>query len=139
MAVNSSIHAATWAEFVDRFNFSPRRAAILGRVIIALHHLADAGVSRVFIGGSFVTSKKQPKDMDVLIDTFGADPARVHPMFIDLHNGRIATLSLFGAEFFPIWLVEASVDEPFIDFFQHDKHMQPVGIVEIHLDSLPSR
>lgn len=133
------VHQQAWADFVAQFGFSPRRHAILRRVVVALHHLAAAGVTRVFVGGSFVTAKQSPKDMDVLIDTTDANAALVHPMSIDLHAGRIATLSLFGAEFFPMWLVEASTDEPFVDFFQHTRDGRLVGLIEIDLTTLPER
>lgn len=134
----SGIHAATWAEFVARFGFSPRRAAILGRVVVAFAHLAAAGCARVYVGGSFVTSKKAPKDMDVLIDTEGVDVARVHPMFVDLRAGRAMTLAMFGAEFFPVWLIEEKADVTFLEFFQQTRDGKTKGIVEIALDTLPA-
>ena len=131
------IHTATWAEFVERYNFSARRKAILDRVVVALQHLASGGVQRVFVGGSFVTAKKAPKDMDVVIDTNGANPAVIHPMFIDLSAGRVMTLSLFGAEFFPMWLIEGRSNLTMIDFMQMSRDGIAVGVVEIDLQTLP--
>lgn len=131
------IHSATWAEFVAVFGFSPRRAALLARVVVALLHLAKAGCARVYVGGSFVTSKKSPKDMDVLIDTDGITVELVHPMFVDLHAGRAMTLAMFGAEFFPTWLIEDAAGVTFIEFFQQTRDGKAKGIVVIELSTLP--
>jgi hypothetical protein len=132
------IHQQTWSDFAAQFGFSLRRAAILNRVFVVLHHFAQAGITRVFIGGSFVTSKKSPKDMDVLYDTTGADPERVHPGFFDLsRDGRSAMIVMFGAEFFPTNLIEGSTDTPMLTFFQTNRDGLPVGLIEIELAALP--
>jgi hypothetical protein len=61
----------------------------------------------------------------------------VHPMFIDLRLGRATTLAMFGAEFFPTWLVEGDSQLTMLDFFQQTRDGQPKGIVEIDLSTLP--
>jgi len=133
----AGIYPASWAEFTARFGFSARRAALLGLVIAALRHLAAAGCATVYVGGSFVTSKKSPKDLDILIVTDGVDVSLVHPMFVDLHVGRSMTLAMFGAEFFPVWLVEDASGLTFLEFFQHTRAGAPKGIVLLDLTTLP--
>jgi len=134
----AGVHQQAWEDFEVQFGFSLRRAAILGRVVLALQHLAQAGVRRVFVGGSFVTTKRAPKDMDVLYDTTGADASAVHPLFLDLsREGRIVMLSTFGAEFFPADLIEGSTDKTMLEFFQQTRDGQPVGVIEIDLSTLP--
>jgi hypothetical protein len=127
------IHAADWAEFEMRFAFTPRRRALLGLVRPALKHFARAGATRAYVGGSFVTTKSRPGDVDVLIALEGLDPSRVHPALLDLSpDGRIIQKALFGAEFFPATLIEAKSGLLFIDFFQQT-HGRPVGIVLLDL------
>lgn len=136
-ALPEGIFIASWAEFVARFGFSARRVTILALVVVALRHLAGAGCERVFVGGSFVTSKKSPKDMDVLIDTDNVDVSLVHPMFVDLHVGRAMTLATFAAEFFPTWLVEGDSGLTMLEFLQQTRDGEPKGLVRIDLDTLP--
>lgn len=130
------IHSATWAELVERFGGSERRRFLLGGLFAPLTHFAEAGCQRVFIGGSFVTAKANPRDVDVLWDEIGVDLDIVHPVFLDLFNGPIATKMLFGAEFFPALLIEGRTRLTFLEFFQQTRGNEPTGIVVIDLDTL---
>jgi len=133
----AGIHSATWAEVVARFSGSTRRLRLLEGLHAALVHLAGACCRQVFIGGSFVTAKPEPKDVDVVWDVRGVDIDEVHAVFLDLNVGRTATLAIFGAEFFPSSIIEADSRLPFVEFFQRRKSDHtPIGIVVVSLDTL---
>ncbi len=129
------IHSATWAEVVARFGGSTRRQMLLTGLHTVLSHLANAGCRTVFLGGSFVRTKAQPGDVDVVWDIAGVDPDLVHPMFLG-PAGRDVTVTLFGCECFPSHLIEASSGLPFAVFFQKTRDGHIVGIVEIDLETL---
>jgi hypothetical protein len=129
------IHQASWPEFADRFGFSARRRRLLNGLKAALLHLAEAGCTAAFVGGSFVTTKAQPGDVDVVWDVTGVDPDQVHPVFLG-PAGRTHTIALFGAEFFPTTIIEADSDVTFVEFFQRTKNDRPVGIVQVDLSTL---
>jgi len=57
------VHPATWPVFVERFGTSVGRRKQLMKLEAALRLLRDAGCSRVFVGGSFVTAKSVPTSM----------------------------------------------------------------------------
>jgi hypothetical protein len=61
----TGVHPATWPLFVNRFGMSIRRREQLAKLETALRLLRDAGCARVFVGGSFVTAKSEPNDIDV--------------------------------------------------------------------------
>jgi hypothetical protein len=130
------IHQASWPEFAARFGFSARRRRLLIGLKAALLHLAEAGCASAFIGGSFVTTKAQPGDVDVVWDVTGVDRDQVHPVFLG-PGGRAHTIALFGAEFFPSFLIEASTELTFVEFFQqHTEDGRLMGIVQVDLSTL---
>lgn len=65
----SGVHSADWREFQSRFGMAtPRRIWLLGRLQALLKLSSETGkLRRVFIWGSFVTTKPAPKDLDILL------------------------------------------------------------------------
>jgi hypothetical protein len=72
----AGVHPATWPLFVERFGTSAYRREQLVKLEVALRLLRNAGCTRVFVGGSFVTAKSEPNDVDVAWDVGGVDAAR---------------------------------------------------------------
>ena len=98
--------------------------------------LRDAGCSRVFVGGSFVTAKSEPNDVDVAWDVDGVDADVVDPIFFDFENERAAQKGRFGAEFFPSQLAEGLTSRSFVQFFLYTRDDEPVRIVVIDLGTI---
>ncbi len=130
------IHATDWAEFADRFGASVRRKQLLVGLVAALRLLRDAGCPRVFVGGSFVTSKPDPGDFDVAWEMEGVDADALHPIFLDFEDERAAQKRRFGGEFFPAQFVEGDTGRSFLEFFQRTRDDEPVGIVAIELEMI---
>jgi hypothetical protein len=99
--------------------------------------LRAAGCRRVFLDGSFVTSKVRPDDFDALWDTTDVDLPLLlqsEPCFGDFSDGRAAQKAKYFGEFFPANFREPSFGGLFLDFFQVDKQTGlPKGIVAIDL------
>ncbi len=129
------MHTTTWAEFVERFGNTPRRAAILSRLRVALLHLAQAGCRAVLIGGSFVTTKTRPMDVDVVWSIAGVDFAQLHPIFQG-PDGIRDIKAIFGADMFPSFLNEAATRRAFPEFFQYARDGRRVGVVLIDLRTI---
>lgn len=129
------IHPATLEEVTERFGGNERRRGLLKGLREALTLLRAAGCRRVFIDGSFVTSKQHPNDIDVCWDISGVDPDALDPVFFDFENGRAAQKARFRAEFFPAQVPEGVTGKTFLEFFQVDKQTgEPKGIIELELD-----
>jgi hypothetical protein len=132
----AGIHTATWDEFVERFDTNDRRARLLDGLLGALAHLAEAGCAAVLVGGSFVTTKAHPKDVDVIWHAAGVDPDRLDEMFLG-PDGLTAMKATFGVECFPHFLTEGASGLAFAEFFQQSRSGVAIGIVEIDLTTLP--
>ncbi|MEO8484158.1 MAG: hypothetical protein ABI634_18245, partial [Acidobacteriota bacterium] len=98
-------------------------------------HLAEAGCATVYFGGSFVTAKANPGDIDVTWDLEGVDPTMLIPAFRG-PDGIEELKWIFGGHFFPSELVEGDSGMTFVEFFQQTKDGRPVGIVQIDLTTL---
>jgi hypothetical protein len=131
------IHVAEWSEVESRFANSPYRAQLFEGLQTAATVLRAAGCARVYLDGSFVTSKLVPGDFDALWETTGVDVAillSMEPCFGDFTNGRAAQKARFGGEFFPADLPELGSGRIFLDFFQTDRETGNLkGIVAIDL------
>ena len=130
------VHPTTWPVFVERFGASPHRQQQLSKLETALRLLRDAGCARVFVGGSFVTAKSEPNDVDVAWDVEGVDADAMDAIFFDFENERAAQKRRFGAEFFPAQLVEGPTGRSFVQFFQYTRDDEPVGIVVVDLGTI---
>lgn len=129
------VHPATLEEVLERFGGNERREQLLNGLVEALRLLRAAGCRRVYVNGSFVTSKERPNDIDACWDIDGVDADALDPVFFDFADGRAAQKARFGAEFFPAQVPEGLTGRVFLDFFQVDKQTgEPKGIIELRLD-----
>ena len=111
------------AEFARRFGFNSYRQQLLSGLNSALISLKQAGCDRVYIGGSFVTDKEEPGDIDGCFGGIYIDENIIDQIFID--SDLDAQKAKFGVE-----LVFGSNRA---GFFQTDRYGNPKGIVVINL------
>lgn len=126
-------HEAGWDEIEARFGWTLRRRQLLDGLAEGLALLAGAGCNRVWVNGSFVTTKDEPGDFDCVWSTEGVDRAALQssaPELLDLSNHRTAQKARFGGEFLPN-ITEASTGTEFAAFFQTDRDGTAKGIVVI--------
>ena len=57
-------HVVSWDELVDRFARTPRRRQLLDGLAETNELLAEAGYTRIWLNGSFVTAKDEPADFN---------------------------------------------------------------------------
>jgi hypothetical protein len=130
-------HLAAWPECVTRFGWNPHRLRLLEGLLRALQNLRGAGCERVFLDGSFVTTKEVPGDYDGCWETRGVDPARLDPIFLDIADiraGRPQQKAKYRGELFAAsWPADAK--RRYRQFFQYDRNDQPKGVVVIELNS----
>ncbi len=129
------VHPATLDELSERFGGNERRRQLLEGLSEALRLLRTAGCRRVYINGSFVTTKERPNDIDVCWDVDGVDADALDPVFFDFAGGRAAQKARFGVEFFPAQVPEGLTGRTFLEFFQTDRETgEPKGIIVLELD-----
>ena len=124
------IHITTLEEIKAVFAKTRRRRTLFGGLRRAVQNLQAAGVRRVFIDGSFVTTKANPNDVDgcwkweenVNLDL-------LDPVFLDFSRQRGAMKGKYHVDFFLADWVEAGSGLTFLDFFQLNRSDEPKGIV----------
>lgn len=76
------LHYVSLREFRDAFAFNAHRAWLFEGFRTACHDLRTAGCGRIFVGGSFVTSKVDPSDYDACWDPVGVS-GNLDPVLYD--------------------------------------------------------
>ena len=130
------IHLATWTELAERFGTNERRRDILAGLLRALRALKAAGCRRVFVDGSFVTSKEVPGDFDGCWDHNGVDFDALDPVLLNFDGHREAQKAKFEGEMFIAAVPADQLGTRFLDFFQLDRDGRPRGIVQIELKDI---
>ncbi len=130
--LDSGIHKMTWKEFYGFFSFSPKRKELLDGLEQVLEILREIENIRIYIDGSFVTSKLEPGDWDACFDCL---PSQIdvlkekYPLF-DIKEQK----KLYGGElYFANTCTDAGRSVSFLNFFQLRKEKTTLkkGIVEL--------
>jgi hypothetical protein len=134
------IHAATWAEFTERFGYNDHRRKQLDGLKQLGAALAQAGGTSICVDGSYVTSKEFPRDFDACFDPTGVDPdvlRKLAPEILDPGPRRINQKTRFGGEIFPSSATADIAGNRYLDFFQQDRNTgNRKGIVKLNLGDL---
>jgi len=133
----AGIHLVDWDVFSNAFGSSTHRRKLIGGLSYAMAFLRTAGCRRVYVDGSFVTTKTVPNDFDVAWDPAGVDLPRLktlEPVFFEFDNDRAAQKAKFFGEFFPSSINADPAGNTFLEFFQIDKHTgNQKGIIALDL------
>ena len=131
------MHTATLEEVEAVFVTTPRRRRLFEGLRRALQNLHAAGVRRVFIDGSFVTTKADPNDIDGCWEwTEEVHLDLLDPVLLDFAQARRAMRDKYGVDFFLATWVEAGSGLTFLDFFQRNREDAPKGIVQLDLEDI---
>jgi hypothetical protein len=131
------IHTLTWEEFSKQFAYNPERQKLLRGLLRGIRLLQYLGCRAVYIGGSFVTTKEFPSDVDVVWESTGMSFARVKrnsPIFFEMTPGSPEQKARFQSEFYPSEGKEGISGLTFLEFFQRDwREGRRRGIVKIDI------
>ncbi len=128
------IHSATLREVIERFGKDSAQRQIVAQRLERIYHLVlqTGHLSRLLVFGSFVTSKVEPNDVDVVIimdDDFVADPFSGDTRLLFDHA---VSQAHFGASIF--WVRQfAALGDPktFVEDWQIKRDGTRRGIVEV--------
>jgi hypothetical protein len=83
-----------------RFTWTDRRKNLFKGLAAAIGNLTKANVKRVWIDGSFVTSKDNPNDIDGCWQADkDVDVNELDPVFLDMYPPREAMKKKYGVDF----------------------------------------
>lgn len=102
----------------NRFgSLSAKREKLMRGLERATENLRGAGIKRIWIDGSFVTSKEKPNDVDGCWEySEEVDLVKLDPVF--LAETRAPMKEKYGVEFFPAGVIEAGSGLPFPNFLK---------------------
>jgi hypothetical protein len=138
----AGIHQASWQEFATTFGTTARRKELLANMEFLLQEVkaANGTADKVYVGGSFVTNKPNPKDFDMTWKITGQRVGELQksaPLLVDRTLQR-DTLSGQLMVTYP-----NSPNDGVLGFLQRNARFNPykplpVGVVELDLKTLPS-
>ena len=132
----SGVHAAGWHEFQSRFGLATaRRIWLFGRLQALVELAAKTGkLLRVFVWGSFVTTKPAPKDLDILLimdEDFEIE--RVAPPSREVFDSTRAKLRFESDVFWARVSIGEEVLRIWLETYQTSRTFRKRGIVELEL------
>ena len=128
-------HPATWEEIAERFGRNGQRRSVVGGIRLAATALARANCRRLWIDGSFVTSKAKPRDWDGCWDPFGVNPQLLDPALLDFSAiGRKRMKTKYLADLFPASATEATSGLLYLNYFQQERSGDPKGVLLLYLN-----
>jgi len=136
------MHRTSFPDFAARYASTPRRRALVGRLEVTFADLAAAGWSRVYVGGSFVSDKAKPGDVDVLIprqkgvacDKLVRVAKRERPNDLHFYGARKIVTNAFEKQITPAQKQAWQIRKPdFMQFFSQNRAGKQVGMVVVEL------
>lgn len=132
----AGIHLSTWIEIEDVLAFNEHRQQLLEGMKRVSKILKQAGCNRIYIGGSFVSRKAEPKDFDICWEDEKVDFEILSNLDINLldagRNKRLLQKRIYGGEIFPASAYANDYDT-FLEYFQKDRNGNTRGIIAIDL------
>lgn len=129
------IYSVTWEEFKQRYGMNYQRKTQIKGLERAMKSFKQAGCTKIYVDGSFITNKKSPDDYDALYDLDEVNEDIVDSRLLDSSKeGRKTQKKYYEGEFFPAFDPAERNGTKYLDFFQKDKDTnKPKGILLIEL------
>lgn len=126
----TGLHYMSLRDFKEQFVTNECRFWIYNGFIDACRALRQAGCKRIFVGGSFVTSKEEPGDFDACWDPAGVLQSLDRIIYDD--SCRVERRQIYRGD-----LLIGGVDSPHYKFLARDKITgEERGMVGIQLRTL---
>jgi hypothetical protein len=130
-------YCLSWPEFQEAFGTTAHRKELLTRFSGAVDELRKANVKELHVGGSFVTTKPAPLDIDAGWMTYGMNTKKLRAQNSPLFHDGAEQKRRFGGELFrnDIGLDPHGTDAvPIKEFFKHSRQPnREVGVVILDL------
>ena len=129
------IHWATYEQFVERFGITERRLLMIQGLQLAMEQLKAAGCRTIYIDGSFITNKINPKDFDACWEPgdVDLDYLRINAPRLFNYTDSAAQKAKYKGEIFRADQPVGNYGLTSLDFFQRDREKNPKGIIAIDL------
>ena len=134
----AGIHVATFSEVKALFVYNARRAELFEGLLRGSAELANVACKRLYLDGSYVTSKEYPGDFDACWDPPGSDWSELDSDLRNYATGRDEQKRKYGGEFFPSTAIADMHGHSFLELFQlYTDTGNAKGIIAIDLANEP--
>ncbi|HPA46251.1 MAG TPA: hypothetical protein PLG59_10500 [bacterium] len=138
--LSPGVHFVSLEDVERTFAWNAHRRMLFAGLKEALTNLAKAGIRRVWIDGSFVTRKENPKDIDGCWEMEpNLDESILDPVFVDTNPPREAMKTKYGVDFLisGTRLVDQEAAGGTVEeFFQVDRNGNRKGILFLEIEDL---
>lgn len=125
------IHLCSGSSFIDYFCFNEYRNCLSKSIADIFDWAVVKYATRVFVGGSFVSNRPEPHDIDCLIVFYNEESIPHKSEMLTIVSTRIDIQ--FCSEQHP------ELIDSFLYLFMHSRIMDEVGVIEIDLHSRGSK
>ena len=124
----------TLEEFIQLFGTNPSRKEKIKNALRFFKIFSSCGCSTVYIGGSFVSTKQNPSDIDLCFDFTTLDDNKLKKEFPEFfgHN-RINKLGEIRRTLKCHLFTFDNEDTTMLEYLQEDRDKNPKGLVKIIL------
>lgn len=133
----AGIHEMPWSEFVSSFATNRQRTQLADALHGALIDLRDAGVRDAAIGGSFVTGKTRPGDVDLVFWAGESLDARRVRSIQDSLASATPKIDAWGASE-SVRRPGSFMQMPALQFFQRNRDGARAGLAKLSLAEIPA-
>lgn len=134
---NGNLHKSvelTIEEFQQYFGTNELRREKIKKALLFFKIFSSCGCTAVYIGGSFVSTKKNPSDIDLCFDLTDIDGAKFKREFPEFFGSeRINTIGKIRRDFKVHIFTFDSSDTYLFEYLQEDRYGNPKGLVKIGL------
>jgi hypothetical protein len=125
------VYIVSLKDIESNFTWTTRRKKLFKGLKRAIDNLTKANVKKVWIDGSFVTSKNDPNDIDGCWQADkDVDADKLDPVFLDMNPPREAMKKKYGVDFLIAGVpIADSPGKSIEEFFQIDRDGNKKGIL----------
>lgn len=134
---NGNLHKTvelTLGEFEQHFGTNEWRKARIKNALVFFEIFSACGCSTVYIGGSFISTKINPDDIDLCFDLQDVDPDKLEEVFPDFFDfNKIGEIQ----RNFKCHILHINTGNlQFLRMLEKDKDGYPKGLVKINLKDI---
>ena len=131
---NRNIQEMSLGAFENKYCFNFERQTLFKGLTKMIKNLKSAGVTEIYITGSFVGDKESPNDIDGCWQyTTSVDWQKIDPVLVDMGRRRQKMKDKYGVDFFPDFVTEGASGKPILKFFETDRDGNNKKIIKIKL------
>jgi len=130
----AGVWPSTLIEVEKKYSYNVFRKELFKKLLFLIQDLKIIQCNRIYIDGSFITTKLKPNDIDVCWEEgTGSNYTLEELWFPALFDPAIFKM-IYGLDVFPARYMESNSRLLFIDFFQRIKYTDiPKGIIQLDI------